>query len=253
MSSDPADKPSEQPAIPPSIELAWGLREQGSRGPKRGLALESIVGAGIAVAAAEGIESVSMARVARELGVGTMSLYRYVNSKDELVTLMVDTALGPPASAAEVEQEGWRDGLTRWATGVRAAYRQNPWTLKVPITGPPLGPNNVAWMESALHALRGTPLTEQQKLSTLLLVSGFVRNDSTLNADFAAGASERPPAPTYGAILSELTDAARFPALHRAIASGELDDEDEDFESDFEFGLSRILDGVGALIERAGS
>jgi hypothetical protein len=126
--------------------------------------------------------------------------------------------------------------------------------LKVPITGPPLGPNNVAWMESALHALRDTPLTEQQKLSTLLLLSGFVRNDSTLNADFAAEAADRPltPTPTYGAILSELTDAARFPALHKAIASGELDDEDGDFETDFEFGLARILDGVGILVGRPG-
>jgi AcrR family transcriptional regulator len=244
-------KPPEAAPIPPGIELAWGLRERGSRGPKRGLALEAIVEAGIAVAGREGIESVSMARVARQLGVGTMSLYRYVASKDELVTLMVDTALGPPASPPDGDREGWREGLTRWALGVRTAYRKQPWTLKVPITGPPLGPNNVAWMESALSALRETPLTEQQKLSTLLLLSGFVRNDSTLNADFAAGAADRRQTPTYGAILSELTDAARFPALHQAIASGELDDEDEDFESDFEFGLSRILDGIGVLIERA--
>jgi AcrR family transcriptional regulator len=243
-------KPPDAAAIPPSIELAWGLREHGSRGPKRGLALEAIVDAGIAVAGSEGIEAVSMARVARELGVGTMSLYRYVDSKDELVTLMVDTALGAPATRAETAREGWREGLSRWALGVRAAYSRNPWTLKVPITGPPLGPNNVAWMESALHAMRGTQLGEQEKLSTLLLISGFVRNDATLSADFAAGAAARPPAATYGRILSALIDAARFPAVHRAIASGALDDEDEDFEFDFEFGLERILDGVGILIGR---
>jgi AcrR family transcriptional regulator len=242
-----------QPApIPPSIELAWGLREPGSRGPKRALTLVAIVQAGIAVAEAEGIQSVSMARVAGELGIGTMSLYRYVNSKDELLMLMVDAGLGPPPADLRDGSSGWREGLRGWAFGVRAAYRGHPWSLKVPITAPPLGPNNVAWMEAALSSLRDTPLSEPEKLSTLLLVSGFVRNDSTLNADITAGAADRPAAMTYGAILSQLADAEHFPAVHRAIASGTLDDEDEDFESDFEFGLERILDGIGLLIERAG-
>jgi AcrR family transcriptional regulator len=188
----------EQSPIPPSIELAWGLRETGSRGPKRGLTLTAIVEAGIAVAVAEGIESVSMARVARELGVGTMSLYRYVNSKDELLTLMVDTGLGPPPADLRAGASGWREGLTRWAHSVRAAYRGHPWSLKVPITAPPLGPNNVAWMEAALSSLRDTPLSEPEKLSTLLLVSGFVRNDSTLNADIAAGAADSTSPPCTG-------------------------------------------------------
>lgn len=59
-----------------------------------------------------------------------------------------------------------------------------------------------------------------------------------------------PPAATYGAILSKLADEATFPAVRRAIASGELDDEEEAFESDFEYGLARILDGIEALIAR---
>lgn len=239
-----------QSLLPPSIELAWGLRHHGSRGPKRGLTLRAIVAAGITVAGAEGIESVSMKRVAAELGVGTMSLYRYVNAKDELLMLMVDAALGPPPSQAAAD---WRTGLSQWALGVRDAYRSHPWSLKVPITTPPLGPNNVAWMESALASMQDTALTEQQKLSTLLLVSGFVRNSATLTADLQAGAEHRPANLTYGRILSQLIDANRFPAVHQAIASGSLDDEDEDFEFDFQFGLDRILDGVELLLSRAPS
>jgi AcrR family transcriptional regulator len=236
--------------IPPSIELAWGLREPGTRGPKRGLTLERIVAAGIDVAARDGLEAVSMAGVAQELGAGTMSLYRYVSSKDELLTLMVDAGLGLPDSDAERPGQGWRAGLDAWARGVRRAYHAHPWALKVPITGPPLGPNNVAWMERALGAMADTPLSEAEKLSTLLLLSGFVRNHSTLTADLASGAEAVPPAATYGAILAQLADEATFPAVHRAIASGELDDDDEDFESDFEYGLARILDGIEALIAR---
>ena len=76
---------SRQPALPASIAAAWGLRERPARGPKPGLSLERIVAAAVAVARAEGVEAVSMSRVARELGSSPMSLYRYVGAKDELV------------------------------------------------------------------------------------------------------------------------------------------------------------------------
>lgn len=250
--SDAVEPPSGQEpefAIPPSIELGWGLRERGARGPKPGLTLARIVNAGIKVARRDGIGALSMARVAGELGVGTMSLYRYVAAKDELLTLMVDTALGPPPGAAPVDHD-WRAGLRHWAVGIRDAYRRHPWALRVPISAPPLGPNNVAWLENALGALADTPLSEQDKLSTVLLISGFVRNEATLTADFAVGARGEPVMPGYGAILSRLTDSAQFPALHRAIASGALDD-DDDLEAEFEFGLERILDGVEVLIRHA--
>jgi AcrR family transcriptional regulator len=214
--------------------------------------VHQIVAAGIDVATRDGLEAVSMARVAAELGAGTMSLYRYVDSKDELLTLMVDTGLGSPDSGAEQGGEGWRAGLDAWARGVRDAYNTHPWALKVPITAPPLGPNNVAWMERALNAMAETPLSEAEKLSTLLLLSGFVRNHATLIADVSSAAAAAPPAATYGAILAQLADQSAFPAVNRAIAAGSLDDEDEDFEPDFEFGLARILDGIEALVARKG-
>jgi len=233
--------------IPPSIELAWGRRRRPTRGPKPGLTLDRIVAAGIRVAMTEGIGALSMTRVAAELGVGTMSLYRYVAAKDELLTLMVDGALGTPPPAPPGED--WRAGLRRWAVGVRATYRRHPWALRVPISAPPMGPNNVAWLENALRALSDTPLSEQQKLSTVLLVSGFVRNEETLNLDLAAGAGGEEVMPTYARILGVLIAGGDFPALADAIASGALEDED-DPDSEFEFGLERILDGVAALIAR---
>ena len=234
--------------IPPSIELAWGRRRRPTRGPKPGLTLDRIVAAGIEVARTEGVGALSMTRVAAELGVGTMSLYRYVASKDELLTLMVDSAVGTPPPAPP--DEDWRAGLTRWAVGVRGAYQRHPWALRVPISAPPLGPNNVAWLENALRALRGTPLSEQHKLSTVLLVSGFVRNDVTLDLDLAAGAGDQQVMPTYARMLGALIEGGDFPALADAVASGALEDED-DPDSEFEFGLARILDGVAALIARA--
>jgi len=240
----PTPDPDSGFQLPPSIELAWGLRDAGTRGPKRGLTLDRIVGAGIKVALTDGLGALSMARIAAELGVGTMSLYRYVAAKDELLALMVDQALGAPRPGAPGED--WRAGLRRWAVGLRAAYGRHPWSLRVPISGPPLGPNNVAWLDNALAALAGTPLSEQEKLSTVLLLSGFVRNDATLTADFAAAAAGEPVMPGYGEVLGRLIDPERLPSLHQAIVSGSLDDED-DPDAEFEFGLARILDGVAAL------
>jgi AcrR family transcriptional regulator len=237
------------PALPGSIELAWGLRNQSTRGPRPGLTLDRIVAAGIKIALTQGLGALSMGRVANELGVSTMSLYRYVSAKDELLTLMVDTGLGsPPPVEAGAD---WRAGLTRWAIGVRASYQRHPWALRVPISGPPIGPNNVAWLDNALQCLANTPLTEDQKLSTVLLVSGHVRSEATLSADIAAAAGAQPVMPGYGSLLRRLTTAERFPALHRAIESGSLDD-DDDLDTEFNFGLERILDGIESLIDRSG-
>jgi AcrR family transcriptional regulator len=241
---DGAASPGE---LPPSLELAWGLRDAGTRGPKRGLTLAQITAAGMKLARAEGVGALSMAHIARELGVGTMSLYRYVAAKEELLMLMVDTALGTPPPAPPGEE--WRAGLRRWSVGVWEAYQRNPWALRVPIGGPPSGPNNVAWLDNGLQALSGTSLPEQDNLSTVLLLSGFVRNTATLVADLTESAAGGTVMPGYGQMITRLTSAEQFPALHRAIASGSLDD-DDDIEVELEFGLERILDGIAVLIER---
>ena len=192
-------------ALPASIELAWGLRDRPAKGPKRALTLERIVNAGIAVATAEGLGAVSMARVAGEVGSSTMALYRYLPSKDDLLELMVDTGLGrPPAVFKNVR---WRRGLRLWAEGIRDAYRANPWALNVPISSPPLGPNNLQWLEAALSCLRSTALTEQQKVSVVLLVSGFVRNEETLTMNIVAKmlANGDPPRTTAGRLPGSST------------------------------------------------
>jgi AcrR family transcriptional regulator len=230
--------------VPASIALAWGLNSPGGRGPKRSLSIERIVAAGMKIAVAEGLGAVSMARVAAELGASTMALYRYVAAKDDLVELMIDTALGLPPPA--VPGETWRAGLRRWAVGVRDAYRGNPWALRAPISSPPLGPNNIRWLENALATLAATPLTEQQKLSSALLVTGFVRAEETLLLDMTAARSAGADA-VYTDVLRRLIDAQQFPNVLAAVDSGALDDEDG-IDQEFEFGIERILDGIEALI-----
>jgi AcrR family transcriptional regulator len=240
--------------LPASLEAAWGLRARPSKGPKRGLSLERIVEAAVKVAASDGLEAVSMARVAGDLGVSTMSLYRYVAAKDELLALMVDaTAASPPAAPAP--GEGWRAGLSRWARAELDVYHRHPWVLRVPISGPPIAPNQLVWLERGLRCLRDTGLAEGEKLSVMLLLTGFVRNWGRLEADLmeasrASGVSTDAAMSGYGRLLARLTDPERFPALHAVIAAGVFDDDPDDPEEpdEFRFGLERVLDGVDALV-----
>lgn len=232
--------------MPASLIAAWGLRQRPSRGPRPGLSLARIVEAGVNVASTNGLAAVSMARVAEELGTSTMSLYRYVAAKDELLILMVDAALGPPPPADP--ETGWRKALSDWAWGYHRRLSAHAWAVRVPITEPPTTPNQVAWMESALWSLRGTGLSEEEKASVLLLLSGYVRNDATLAVELTASGFISDEAMLgYSRRLATLTDPDRFPAIHALLEAGVFDRADPP-EKEFSFGLERILDGIEALI-----
>ena len=237
--------------LPASIEAAWGLRTRPAKGPKPGLSLERIVEAGVKVAVSEGLGAVSMSRVAAELGASTMSLYRYVAAKDELLALMMDAALGPPPDDI-VPDGGWRAGLSRWAWAERALLRQHTWVLHVPLTAPPATPNQIAWLERALRCMRGTGLTEGEKISVVILITSFVWRESTIFADLTesyrkAGSPMQDPTAGYGRMLAKLIDSQQFPALTDVINSGVFDQPD-DPDTEFAFGLERIQDGVESLI-----
>jgi len=236
--------------LPASFEAAWGRGVRPSKGPKPGLSLKRIVHAAVDVASAEGIASVSMSRIASELGAAPMSLYRYVAAKDELLALMIDAAFQKLPSAP-VPGEGWRDGLSRWAREHLGVLRRYPWIVRIPITGPPITPNQVAWFERGLTCLRETGLSEQQKISVLLLLNGFVRNDALLTSDLMIAAATTGAAveiPSYARLLSRLVDPQHFPSLTEAIAAGAFEGPD-DPDAEFNFGLARILDGVAALLQ----
>jgi len=241
----------ENVGLPASIEQAWGVRERPRKGPKRGLSQERIITAAIKVAERDGLAAVSMSRVAAELGASAMSLYRYFAAKDELLVLMADTAYGTPP-AVWGGDGGWRAGMSRWAWAMLQGMRRHPWVLRIPIGGPPTTPNVVLWLEHGLQCLQDTGLTEAEKMSVILLISGYVRNNATTMADIAtasraASESEQEIMPAYGRILTSLTDPYRFPALTAVIASGVFN-ADDDPDDEFTFGLERILDGVEVLV-----
>ncbi|MEU9506245.1 TetR/AcrR family transcriptional regulator C-terminal domain-containing protein [Micromonospora sp. NPDC048170] len=238
--------------LPESIELAWGLRERPGKGPRRSLTMEQVVAAGIRVAEGDGLPAVSMSRVAGELGVATMSLYRYVSAKSDLLELMADTAYGDPP-APRGPDEGWRPALARWALANVTAIHRHPWIRQVPVSGPPMGPNGVRWMEAGLAALRGTALRGTERLSAILLVSGYARYWATLTADMTEAAAREQLSPEdvgmrYWQQLARLTRHGPYPAIRELLAEGAEGGDDEEFEAEWRFGLDRILDGVETLI-----
>ncbi|WP_433544105.1 TetR/AcrR family transcriptional regulator (plasmid) [Streptomyces sp. CA-294286] len=240
--------------LPAGLEAAWGLRGRPAKGPKRGLSLERIVEAAVRIAASEGLEAVSMGRVAKELGAAPMSLYRYVGAKGELYVLMLEAAMGPPPEDL-VAGRGWREGLERWAFAMREGYRRNLWALRVPVHGPPASPNAIDWWEQGLRAMEGSGLDEGEKISVILLVSGFVRNELLLAADLDAGFRANGVTPQaaledYARTLAHLVDPDRHPAISRMLRSGVMNGPD-DPDFDFTFGLGRVLDGVEVLVARA--
>jgi AcrR family transcriptional regulator len=238
--------------IPGGVAAAWGVRERPHKGPKPALSLERIVTAAVRVADAEGLNAVSMGRVAAELGTAPMSLYRHVSAKEELLTLMVDAAWGQPPDGSG-PGEGWRAGLSRWAWGLRAGARAHPWVVRIPLNSLPIMPNEVAWFENALACLAGTGLSEARKASVIMLLAGYVRNLATTEADIEAAirASGLDPLQwmaSYPRMLAELADPRRFPALARFIAAGVFEAQDGP-DDEFIFGLDRILDGVQVLVQ----
>lgn len=242
--------------LPAEIALLWGTREGPRRGRRPTLTVADITRAAIAVADAEGLAAVSMSRVATELGNATMALYRHVRSKDELLTLMTDLAMETPPELPDCD---WRTGLTLWSKAIMAGFRRHPWYAQITISGPPIGPNNLAWFDRALSTLADTPLDEGEKVGIVMGLTTYLHGQLRLGITLAAGYQENPEGfgSAYAAALRQLVDPCRLPALGKVIDAGVFDADsvshDQDLEADFDFGLSLYLDGVAAHLERRSS
>ena len=235
--------------LPAGLDLLWGKRQRGRKGPKRGLTLDAIVEQAIAIADSEGLAAVSMARVAKELGNTAMSLYRYVDSKDELLQLMWNAcATGAPT----IEGEDWRSFLRRWTIEQRAMVERRRWILEMPIVTPPAGPNSLAWIEQAMNALDETGLSVGERMGIVGVLSSYMMGEARMAYDVATAKERGEATFEYAAVLREVADEATYPQVHRAAWSGEMDDPDDTgIDESFQYGLDMILDGIAARIERS--
>jgi AcrR family transcriptional regulator len=235
----------EDPELARAVELLWGERALPRRGPKPALTPRQIAEAAIAIADEEGTADVPMQRVASQLGVTTMALYRYVFSKRALVGLMIDLAIEAPPPAEKMPA-GWRAALDRWARLLLAGFLRHPWLVGATARRRTPGPNEMAWLECGVRALSGTALVDGEAIDAVIVLLGQVRSIAQIAGD-GAPTGEADWNEAIAALLPR--DPGRFPALLAATRQGALGPEDQDA---LEFGLRCILDGIGAAIaERA--
>jgi AcrR family transcriptional regulator len=237
-------------ALPHAVALSWGVAERPQRGPKRELSIERIVETAIELADAEGLGAVSMARVASALGFTTMSLYRYITSKDDLLLLMQDAVAD--IELPEPPEDDWRAGLRQWTLANLDAFRRHSWYVEIPITGTPLTPNVMRLIDLALRALRPAELSDQEKMACVLLLASYVRAVGGIQADIdvSGSSSDEVTGASFAPALAALVTPDRFPDLAPVIVSGAYTSDEFD---DFAFGLERVLDGIELYIERGGA
>jgi AcrR family transcriptional regulator len=220
-------------------------RSESSPGPKPSLTADQIARASIAVADAEGLAAVSMQRIAREVHVTTMALYRYFPGKAELVDLMIDRA-GGPVSDLHFAGRGWRSRLAEWTHRCSAIYCNHPWFLQA--TARPqriMGPNELGWLNAALQELSNTGLTARQQHEAFLLLMGHIRS----NAEFTAGRSRGPSTESWLSETAKLPAPFRnrYPALAAAVESGAFN---QPLDDGLEFGLTCILNGIESILRK---
>jgi AcrR family transcriptional regulator len=253
----------DRPPLPPGLALLWGRREQPRRGRRAELSVDAIVAAAIRLADSDGLDAVSMARVAKQVGFTTMSLYRHVGSKDELLQLMWN-ASAEGADSLVLSGDDWRARLTCWAMVQRELIDRHAWITEMPMAVPPLAPNSLTFVEKGLASLDGSGLDDETRLRVLGLISSYTLSEARMAHDArrAAAGSEATGQRrwSFEGLLRELVDPDGYPRLHRiawaaAEAEAERSGQDEDPVAEelaeFRFGLERILDGVQALLERA--
>lgn len=234
----------EEVAIPPRVRRLWGLDAPTRKGPRPGLSRDEIVEAAVKIADEEGLTAVSMSRVASALGYTTMSLYRYVESKDELVTMMWDHSLAGPTDFDY--SQGWRASLEQWAFIQLRNLRKHPWALDIPINTPPISPRQLHWMEVGLATLKETPLPYAEKLGVILAVTVAVMAEARLTRELAEG--DPLSMNDYGTLITQLAERDTYPHLRAAVDEGVFAFESDDPDEDFAFSLGLTLDGIEKLI-----
>ncbi|MEV0588474.1 TetR/AcrR family transcriptional regulator [Nonomuraea sp. NPDC050310] len=241
----------EQRSLPSVVERMWGREPVNRRGPRPRLDLATITTAAIELADADGLAGVSMANVASRVGVAATALYRYVDSKEDLLTAMADAVAPPPPEPGE---SAWREYLALWTRQQRDALLEHPWLLSVSMLVPPLGPRRLLWLDRALAVLEGTGLDHGERVNVASALTGYALTDAAVvrgSGGPPVAGSEIGGAEEYGEVLADLVDPAGYPALSAAMRAGAMRGavgwvQDEDFT----FGLDLLLDGIEALIRR---
>lgn len=209
-------------------ELDWEEPEPAAAGA---LTRARVVAAAIALADAEGLDAVSIRRVASELSARPMSLYTHIASKDDLVALMLDAVSGELLVTGELPGD-WRAALTAIARQSHAAYLAHPWMLHAYGRGPRVGPNLLRRAEQSAAAVAGLGAAPADAWAALTIVHewtiGHALHTVTLREEGQLEERLRAADPGSFPLMAEV-----FPAGHRRSR-----------EETFALALDVVLDGI---------
>ncbi|MEU4155011.1 TetR/AcrR family transcriptional regulator C-terminal domain-containing protein [Actinoplanes sp. NPDC026670] len=226
-----------------ALALLWDETEAPTRGPKPSLTPRRIAEAAVSLADSDGLDAVTMTKVAGLFKLSAMALYRYVPGKAELVELMIEAILAERPDLS-VAGDDWQSQITEWARRSWDVHQAHPWLVTATaMRRQAMGPHQLGWMDAALASLEQTGLPPADQHQIFLLVAGLVRNLAQQRLDYDEEHDQE-----WNRLNGELLarHAHRFPALTRAIVGGAF----EPAGDPLGFGLARLLDGVQALITR---
>jgi AcrR family transcriptional regulator len=242
-----------------TLELLWRSAEERApaRGPQPRHSVDDLVVTAVNLADTDGLEAVSMRRLAGELGMAPMSVYTYVPGKAELLDLMLDRVyLDLPRP--RFDHGTWREHATEVAHLNWAMYQAHPWMVDVVTARPPLGPGLLDKYEHELRAFVGLGLDDVTLDDTLQYLLSFVAAAARTSIHVRAGTEAAGSDAQWWAetepLLAQAFDPAAYPlAVRIGTAAGQAHGSALDPEHAFRFGLHRTLDGIAALIEPPGS
>jgi AcrR family transcriptional regulator len=231
------------------LDVVWMRMEEAT--PRVRREVDRIVDAAIDVADVEGLDALSMRRLAKELDTGTTSLYRYVTDKDELLELMVD-AVNADVEFPEELLTDWRRAFEAVSRGARQQMLDHPWLAAQIASRPSIGPNTLRMADAVLGIAAGMApdLTSAGAIvgSLLRYVHGAVAAElAELEAQRRTGMTENEWRDSIAPYVRAVLDTGRHPAF-RAVA---IEGRDLSAEEQFEFGLARLLDGFERIARPA--
>ncbi|MGY3845759.1 TetR/AcrR family transcriptional regulator [Streptomyces hydrogenans] len=224
-------------------EVIWARPERAGRGPRPAFSRQDVVDAAVRIADADGIDAVSMRRIAADLGCGTMSLYNYVPRKEDLYELMVDAASAEYVFPDRPSGD-WRADMTDLAYQTRAIMYRHPWLSRVMTTAYGFSPNALRYLEWSLGCLTPLDVPAGLKMQLIAMVNGTVmatvRNEQAM-AERARGLpwSEAEEQAVRGAYLMGQVASGRYPHLAALLAEAAAPADPEEI---FALTLARLLD-----------
>ncbi|MGH7764157.1 MAG: TetR/AcrR family transcriptional regulator [Candidatus Dormibacteraceae bacterium] len=225
-------------------------------GPRQGLSIDAVVASATQVADTEGLEAVTMRRLAKALGVAPMTLYTYVPSKVELLDLMLDAAY-TSMPRGDTSGQPWRKRLAAIAEANKTLFENHPWAATISTIRPPLGPGMMAKYEHELSALEGLGLDDVQMDASLTYLLSFVQAWARAAADARAvqhdtAMDDNEWWASFGPVLARVLDETAYPIAARVgSAAGAAHGSAYSPGHAYTFGLARVLDGLSTLIDPA--